>query len=92
MGELQLGKATAVESRHRRHHIGAVDLDHAGVERFLQSVEQLGQLPVPLDTDRLASTARWLLDRYPDRQSVAPCIKARMRVATALRAMLTEPG
>lgn len=89
---LPLGEAAAATSQHRRHHAGQIDLDPSEVDSFLRLVEQLGQLPVSLDADGLASAARWLLDHYPDRQTLAPCIQARMRVATALQMMLMEPG
>jgi hypothetical protein len=90
--DLPLREVAAARSPQRRRRVGSVTLDPAAVDSFLRLVERLGQLSVPLDADWLASTARGLLDRYPDRRTAAPCIRARLRVVTALRMMLVEPG
>lgn len=76
----------------RRHYAGPIDLHGAAFFAFLHVAEELIQAPLELNVlnaDQLACDARWLLERYaPQRQ--APCVKVRMHVVAALRALRTE--
>lgn len=75
----------------RRHDAGPIDPRSPAFLVFMRVAEELVPRPVELNADQLACSARWLLDHYA-RQVRAPCVKARMRVMAALRALRAEPS
>lgn len=71
----------------RRRHVGPVALERSAFEHFAELIAQLGAAPP--DADQLASAARWLIAHF-EGHHVTPCIRARMHVVAALRAMRAE--
>ncbi len=76
----------------RRHYAGSIDLRGSAFFTFVHVAEELVQTPLELNelsADQLACDARWLVGRYAP-QRWAPCVKVRMRVIAALRALRAE--
>lgn len=78
----------------RRHRIARVDLDARGLDRFNALLERVGgSSSGPLDSDRIATAARELLDHEIDSGRVMPrCIRQQLRRGTALAWMVGDPG
>lgn len=75
----------------RRHYAGPIDLRGPAFFAFMRVAEELLRRPMELTVDQLACSARWLMD-HSAQQAQAPCVKARMHVIAALRALRAEPS
>jgi uncharacterized membrane protein YkvA (DUF1232 family) len=78
----------------RRHRIARIDLDSRGLDRFNALLERVGGAGEPLDSDRIATAARQLLDSgQADAGPAMPrCIRQQLRRGTALAWMVGDPG
>jgi uncharacterized membrane protein YkvA (DUF1232 family) len=78
----------------RRHRIARIDLDARGLDRFNTLLERVGGGNAPLDSDRIATAARQLLDGGEAGAGAAMprCIRQQLRRGTALAWMVGDPG
>lgn len=76
----------------RRHYAGPIDLRGSAFFVFMRVAEELiQQVPMELNADQLACSARWLM-AHCAQQRRAPCVQARMHVMAVLRALRAEPS